>query len=131
MSNFDEGVGFGRFSSTVFNGTHALRADFCSASSYSTGLIPEQLQARPKETGIQRDQQTSDDVTENSLSGQVMMDLVQPQHRQLVQVMDESVTIVLFYLHKTIITRTVALELSRQHASDGIADLRHTGVALN
>ncbi|TRZ11489.1 hypothetical protein HGM15179_015620 [Zosterops borbonicus] len=131
MSNFDEGVGFGRFSSILFNGTQAQIADFCSASSYSTGLISEQHQARPKETGIQKDQQTSDDVAENALSGQVMTDLVQPQHRQLVQVMDESVTFVLFYLHKTIITWTVALELSRRHASDGIADLRHTGLALN
>lgn len=45
--------------------------------------------------------------------------------------MDEHVTTVLFYLHKTIIPWTVASELSRQHASDGIADLRHTGLALN
>lgn len=70
-------------------------------------------------------------MAENALSGHVMIDSVQPQHRQIVQFMDESVTIVLFYLHKTIIPWTVALELSRQHASDGIADLRHTGLALN
>lgn len=59
------------------------------------------------------------------------MDSAQPQHRQSAQVMDESVTIVLFYLHKTIIPWTVALELSRQHASDSISDLRHTGLTLN
>lgn len=56
---------------------------------------------------------------------------VQPQHKWIAQVKDEYVTIVLFYLHKTIIPWTVASELSRQHASEGIADLRHTGLALN
>lgn len=53
------------------------------------------------------------------------------RHKWIMQVMDERVTIVLFYLHKTITPWTVALELSRQHAFDGITDLRHTGLALN
>lgn len=71
------------------------------------------------------------DAAENALARHVITDLVQPRHEQIAQVMGEHVTIVLFYLHKTISPWTVALELSRQHAFDGIADLRHTGLALN
>lgn len=36
-----------------------------------------------------------------------------------------------FLLHKTITEWTVASELSRQHPSDGMTDLRHTTLALN
>lgn len=71
------------------------------------------------------------DAAENALARHVITDLVQPRHKQIAPVMDEHVTIVLFYLHKTITPWTVASELSRQHAFDGTADLRHTGLALN